>query len=198
MSAYGIGDDATVVAYDDAGGVIAARLVWMLRALERDAALLDGGLTAWDGELETDEMPPTPAAFTARAWPSARLATADDAAAVATSGAVLVDARPHERFLGAADDLDPRAGHIPGARSLPCREQLGPDDRLHPVATLRSTLAAAGIDVTTDVISCCGSGVTACHNLLVIEHVGLGTHRLYPGSWSQWSNDPDRPLATGE
>jgi thiosulfate/3-mercaptopyruvate sulfurtransferase len=195
MAACGIRDETTVVAYDDAGGVIAARLVWMLRALGHDAALLDGGVDAWTGPLETVEQPVTPAAFTAKPWPPERLATADDAA---RAGSVVVDARQHERFLGQPDGIDPRAGHIPGATSLPCREHLTPDGRLQPLPDLRARLTSAGIDGTTPVISYCGSGVTACHNLLVIEHAGLGLGRLYPGSWSQWSHDASRPVATGE
>jgi thiosulfate/3-mercaptopyruvate sulfurtransferase len=213
MGACGIGDDTTVVAYDDAGGVIAARLVWMLRALGRDAALLDGGLAAWTGPLETDEAPVRDATFTPTPWPAERLATADDAANPAH---VVVDARQRERFAGAPDGIDPRAGHIPGARSLPCREHLADDARLlpvdalrdrlaavgidgtAPVDALRDRLAAVGIDGTAPVVSYCGSGVTACHNLLVIEHAGLGLGRLYPGSWSQWSHDDARPVATGD
>lgn len=205
MSACGIGDDTQVVAYDDAGGVIAARLVWMLRALGRDAALLDGGLDAWSAgqaALETEERPVTPASFTPRPWPEERLASADETAA-ASSGAgrdaaVVIDARQRERFAGAPDGIDPRAGHIPGARSLPCREQLGTDGRLLPLEQLRTTLRDVGIDGSASVISYCGSGVTACHNLLVIEHAGFGAHRLFPGSWSQWANDASRPVATGD
>lgn len=195
MSACGIGDDAAVVAYDDAGGVIAARLVWMLRALGREAALLDGGIAAWDGPLETEEAPVAKATFTPQPWPTERLAAADDAVA---AGTVTVDARQRERFAGAPDGIDPRSGHIPGARSLPCREHLDANGRLLPVADLRERLAAAGIDGTVPVVSYCGSGVTACHNLLVIEHAGLGSGRLYPGSWSQWSHDATRPVATGD
>jgi thiosulfate/3-mercaptopyruvate sulfurtransferase len=193
MAACGIGDDTTVVAYDDAGGVIAARLVWMLRALGHDATLLDGGLEAWDGPLETTEAPVSPATFTPQPWPADRLASADDAAATRT---VTVDARQRERFDGAPDGLDPRSGHIPGARSLPCREHLGADGRLLPVSDLRARLAEVGIDGMAEVVSYCGSGVTACHNLLVIEHAGLGTGRLYPGSWSQWAHDTARPAET--
>lgn len=195
MSACGIGDEATVIAYDDAGGVIAARLVWMLRALGHDAALLDGGLAAWSGPLETHEAPVAEATFTPRPWPPERLASADDAA---EAGSVTVDARQRERFAGAPDGIDPRAGHIPGARSLPCRESLDADGRLLPVEALRERLAGVGINGTAPVVSYCGSGVTACHNLLVIEHAGLGTGRLYPGSWSQWSHDAARPVATGD
>jgi thiosulfate/3-mercaptopyruvate sulfurtransferase len=195
MGLLGIGDHTTVVAYDDAGGVIAARLVWMLRAIGHDAALLNGGTAAWDGELTTDEPIVAPARFTPRPWPAERLATPDDAA---DPGNVVIDARQRERFLGEPDGIDPRAGHIPGARSLPTREHLGPDDTLLPLDTLRRRLADVGIDGTQPVVSYCGSGVTACHNLLVVEHAGFGIGRLYPGSWSQWSNDASRPIAAGE
>lgn len=200
MSESGIGDGTQVVAYDDAGGVIASRLVWMLRVLGHDAALLDGGLSAWTGgALETEEQPTTPVSFTPTPWPTDRLASADDTAAAANGSAgVVIDARQRERFDGAPDGIDPRSGHIPGAHSLPCREHLDADGHLLPIDTLRTRLASAGIDGTTPVISYCGSGVTACHNLLVIEHAGLGTGRLYPGSWSQWSHDASRPVATSQ
>ncbi|HVW48001.1 MAG TPA: sulfurtransferase [Solirubrobacterales bacterium] len=192
MGALGISDDDTVVAYDDAGGVIAARLVWMLRVTGHEAALLDGGLAAWDGELATAPAVRAPAAFTAREWPADRLATIDEAAAAA-DGAIVIDARQRERYLGEPDDLDPRAGHIPGARSVPCRENLDDSGRVLPAAELR---ARFGVDDATDVISYCGSGVTACHNLLAMEQAGLGRGRLFPGSWSQWSRDPARPAET--
>jgi len=194
MAELGISDEATVVAYDDAGGVIAARLVWLLRAIGHDAALLDGGLDAGDRPLETGAAERLRAVFTAREWPAARLATMDDAADPALA---VIDARPHDRFAGGPDDVDPRAGHIPGARSLPCRENLASDRTFLPRSELRNRFAAVGIAAGAasgaDVVSYCGSGVTACHNLLAMEHSGLGLGRLYPGSWSQWSRDPSRP-----
>jgi thiosulfate/3-mercaptopyruvate sulfurtransferase len=205
MGGLGIGDDDTVIAYDDAGGVIAARLVWMLRATGHEAALLDGGLAAWRGELETDATVRPPATFTARPWPAERLATIDDVASAsaashtgATEPAVahpaLIDARPADRFAGGADPIDPRPGHIPGARSVPCRENLDPSGRLLPGDELRARFA---VGAAADVISYCGSGVTACHNLLAMEQAGLGAGRLFPGSWSQWSRDPARAAETG-
>ena len=194
MGRLGIGDDDTVVAYDDEGGVIAARLVWLLRATGHDAALLDGGLTAWAGRLETATPARGPRRFTARPWPEDRLAAMDEAADRAN---VVIDARARERFLGAVEPVDPRAGHIPGARSLPARGHLDRTGRLLPADELRRRLADVGIDGTRPVVSYCGSGVTACHNLLVMEHAGLGEGRLYPGSWSQWSHDAARPVATG-
>ncbi|MCH6171501.1 sulfurtransferase [Pseudonocardia alaniniphila] len=194
MSALGIGDDDVVVAYDDAGGVMAARLVWMLRATGHEAALLDGGIQAYDGPLETDPPLRAPATFTARPWPQDKLASIEDAAQAGAH--IVIDARQRERFEGAPDNLDPRFGHIPGARSVPCRENLAPDGRFLPQDELRATFAAAGITGEEPVISYCGSGVTACHNLIALEHAGLGGGRLFPGSWSQWSRDPNRPVET--
>ncbi|MEV4421579.1 sulfurtransferase [Patulibacter sp. NPDC049589] len=194
LAAVGIGDADVVIAYDDAGGVMAARLVWMLRATGHDAALLDGGIGAWDGPLETGPESAAPAVFTARPWPEDLLADVDDATDRAN---VVIDARPGDRYAGAADQLDPRAGHIPGARSVPARGNLGPDGRLLPVDALRERFAAAGVTADAPLVSSCGSGVTACHNLLAIEHAGLGRGRLYPGSWSAYSRDATRPVATG-
>lgn len=196
MAQLGIGDDDTVVAYDDAGGVIAARLVWMLRATGHDAALLDGGLAAWEGPLETEPAARPATRFTARPWSAGVLATIDDAADPAN---VVLDARERGRYRGdGPDPVDPRAGHIPGARSLPCRENLDGRGRFLPVDELRARFAAAGVRAGSPVVSYCGSGVTACHNLLALEHAGLGEGRLFPGSWSQWSRDPARPVATGD
>lgn len=196
MSAAGIADDDLVVAYDDAGGVIAARLAWMLRVTGHDAALLDGGTAAWPGPLEAGEVAVEPATFSARPWPAERLATIDEVASL-PAGTVLVDARPRERYEGAPDPLDPRAGHIPGARCLPCREQLGQDGALVRRGAVLANHRALGIGPSTPVVASCGSGVTACHELLVLEWLGLGPGRLFPGSWSQWSRDPSRPVATG-
>jgi thiosulfate/3-mercaptopyruvate sulfurtransferase len=194
MASLGIGDDDVVVAYDDAGGVMAARLVWMLRVTGHEAALLDGGIQAWNGALETDTPSRAPATFAARPWPAERLASIDEAADTASN--VVIDARQRERFGGAAADLDPRFGHIPGAHSVPCRENLTDDGHFLPADQLRAKFGAAGITGNEPVISYCGSGVTACHNLLALEHAGLGLGRLFPGSWSLWSRDPDRPLET--
>jgi thiosulfate/3-mercaptopyruvate sulfurtransferase len=198
LAELGIDDGDTVIAYDDAGGIMAARLVWMLRATGRDAAILDGGIQAWPHPLSTkpvDRSDAIPAFPEERPWPADRLASIEDAAGAPQREVPLIDARPRERFDGAPDNLDPRAGHIPGARSVPCRENLGPDGRLKPVAELREAFAAAGVtgDGEQEVISYCGSGVTSCHNLLVMEQAGLGVWRLFPGSWSQWSREPGRP-----
>jgi thiosulfate/3-mercaptopyruvate sulfurtransferase len=194
LARLGISDADTVVAYDDAGGTTAARLVWMLRATGRSATLLDGGLQAYSGPLETGTPAREPAPFTPRPWPEDYLATIDEAT---DAGNVVVDARDRARYRGDTEPVDPRPGHIPGARSLPCRENLGPDGRFLPVPQLRQKLTEAGVADAATLISYCGSGVTACHNLLMIEHAGLGRGRLYPGSWSQYSHT-SRPAATGD
>ncbi|GIF19488.1 thiosulfate/3-mercaptopyruvate sulfurtransferase [Actinoplanes tereljensis] len=194
MAELGIGDDDTVIAYDDAGGVMAARLVWMLRATGHDAALLDGGLGAYPGELET-AVPQRPrATFTHRPWPADRLAGIDEAA---SGSFVVIDARQPERFRGESEPIDPRPGHIPGARSVPCRENVDADGRFLAPQVLRERFAKAGVTADSEVISYCGSGVTACHNLLALERAGFAPARLYPGSWSQYSAT-DRPAATGD
>jgi thiosulfate/3-mercaptopyruvate sulfurtransferase len=191
MGSLGIGDRTTVVAYDDAGGTIAARLVWLLRVTGHDAALLDGGLTAWSGPLSLAPVVREPAAFTSVPWPAERVAGIADL----SSAEHLVDARQGERFRGEVEPVDARAGHIPGAESLPCRESLDSDGRFLPPAQLQSRLAAIGISAGDDVVSYCGSGVTACHNLLMLELVGYGAGRLYPGSWSQYAAT-DLPAAS--
>lgn len=194
MGRLGIGDGDPVVAYDDAGGVTAARLVWMLRAIGHDAALLDGGLQAWGGELETAAPAVAPARFTSVPWPRDRLASIDEAA---DRGNVVLDARDGERYRGESEPVDPRAGHIPGAHSLPTRENLDAAGRFLSPAALHARFQDGGVRDGAATVSYCGSGVTACHALLALEHAGLGPGRLYAGSWSQWSHAADRPAATG-
>jgi thiosulfate/3-mercaptopyruvate sulfurtransferase len=219
MARLGIADGSTVVAYDDAGGTVAARLVWMLRATGHAAALLDGGIPAYRGPLEQapleqapleqaplgqaplgqaplgQALPERPAAsFTPRPWPAGRLAGLGDAT---DPGLVVLDARDRARYRGDSEPVDPRPGHIPGARSLPCRENLAPDGTFLPAGRLRERLAGVGVTDAAQVVSYCGSGVTACHNLLVLEYAGLGHGRLYPGSWSQYSHTT-RPAALGD
>jgi thiosulfate/3-mercaptopyruvate sulfurtransferase len=196
MEKAGIGDGDVVVAYDDQGGVYAARLVWMLRVIGQEAALLDGGFAAWPGSLETGPVQRQPTrGFTPVPWPEGQAVGIEEAG----SAPLLLDARPRERYAaeGGDDPFDPRAGHIPGAVSLPCRENLGLDGRLLPVDDLRERLAAVGVEAGTPVVSYCGSGVTACHNLLVLEYTGLGEGALFPGSWSQWSRDLSREIVSG-
>lgn len=197
MQSLGVGDADTVVAYDDDGGVIAARLVWLLRVTGHDAALLDGGLTGWDAPLEAGAWDPTgvlPKRFTAAPWPQDALA---DIAEVTDPDVLLLDARDRERYRGDTEPVDPRAGHIPGARNVPCRANVQSDGRLLHVEQLRRRFAEAGVTSASPVVAYCGSGVTACHTLLTLELAGFPGGRLYPGSWSQYSAT-DRPAAVGE
>jgi thiosulfate/3-mercaptopyruvate sulfurtransferase len=195
LGELGIRDSDTVIAYDDAGGVIAARLVWMLRVTGREAALLDGGIQAWPHPRSTEPTQRPPSNAEVRPWPAGLLAGIDE---VAAGGGLLIDARPRERFRGDQEDpVDPQPGHIPGAVSVPAREHLDDSGRLLPVADLHAVFTEAGIERGEEVVSYCGSGVTACHNLLALEHAGLGLGRLYPGSYSQWSRDPTRPIEVG-
>jgi thiosulfate/3-mercaptopyruvate sulfurtransferase len=191
MRSVGIGDDDMVVAYDDDSGAIAARLVWMLRATGHQAALLDGGITAWRGVRVSGSVSRPEARFTERPWPASTLVSLDEVSAVR-----LLDARPRERYRGDLEPLDARPGHIPGAVNLPCRENVDPSGLLLPVPELRRRLVDAGVS-DGPWASSCGSGVTACHTLLVAEHLGLPAGRLYAGSWSQWSHT-DLPAATGD
>jgi thiosulfate/3-mercaptopyruvate sulfurtransferase len=189
MRECGIGDTDMVVAYDDDSGAMAARLVWMLRVTGRQAALLDGGILAWRGPRERGVTTRPPADFAVRPWPDDRLASIDD-----LDGVAVLDARPADRFRGENEVIDPRPGHIPGARSVPARDNSDHRGLLLPVPELRARLTDAG--VAPGWVSSCGSGVTACHTLLVAEHLGLAEGRLYPGSWSQWAAT-DRPAALG-
>lgn len=187
MSAAGIGPDDTVLAYDDDNGVMASRLVWMLRVTGHRAAVLDGGITAWRGPIEQGEVRREPTVFPAVPWPADLVLGIDD-----LDGRQLVDARPAERFRGEVEPIDARPGHVPGASSLPCRESTDDAGRLLPVPVLRERYAG----LKPGWVSYCGSGVTACHALLVAEHLGLPQGRLYAGSWSQWAAT-DRPAELG-
>lgn len=195
MARHGIGDDTVVIAYDDQSGLVAGRLVWMLRRTGHDAAVLDGGLPAWSGPLATGDAPEEAprAQFTPRPWPAAYFV---DTAAVQQrdpATTALIDARAGERYRGETEPIDPQAGHVPGASSVPLTGNLGPDGRFLPAERLVERFAPfAG----RQVIAYCGSGVSACHNLLALEATGrLGT--LYVGSWSAWSSTPGLPVATG-
>lgn len=194
MGRLGIGDRIRVVVYDDAGGIVAARLWWMLDVLGREVAVLDGGIQAWTGKLSKAKARPGEADFTPRPWPEAVRVSADQVAASLDGDAVLIDARSAERHAqGSA--IDPRPGHIPGARSAPVGDNL-------EQGRWKSPRALRGIyeDVAADgenVIAYCGSGVTACADLLGRRLAGLPDGRLYPGSWSQWGADEDRPARKG-
>ena len=198
MSALGIGDGTTVVAYDDTGGVTAGRLVVMLRMLGHDAAVLNGGLQAWPGQVDTGWVHPTLATFTARPWPTDRLASADQTAATIDAGGVALDARSPERFTGQVTQIDPRPGHIPGARNAPWASAMTDDGRVRSVDELRAYYTSLGVADDVETVAYCGSGVSACVNIVAIEHAGFTPPRLYVASWSGWSADADRPTELGD
>jgi thiosulfate/3-mercaptopyruvate sulfurtransferase len=182
--------------------VYAARLWWMLRWLGHGrVAVLDGGIPSWQraGGVLTAE--PTPAPTGAPPYPDRpSLAPRVDAAGVAARAPrrALLDARSGERFRGEAEPIDLVAGHIPGALNRFHRDNLGDDGVFKAPARLREEFAVVlGDRAPDEVIHSCGSGVTACHNLLAMEHAGLAGSLLYPGSWSEWSADPARPIARG-
>ena len=201
----GVRADTSVVAYDDGNGAVAARAWWLLRWAGMPAdqvAVLDGGWAAWvaDGRPTTAEAA-QPAAGDVVVRPGAMpVLDADDVAALARSG-VLLDARAAPRYRGETEPVDPKAGHIPGARNLPATEITGPDGRVRAPAELAERFAARGAAGATPVAAYCGSGVNAAALVLAAEHAGLRSPdhpvALFPGSWSQWSSDPSRPVATG-
>lgn len=191
LGRVGIAEGTPVVAYDDAGGSNAARLWWMLHVLGEPAAVLDGGLPGWPHALETTLPDVAPVVRTPRPWPADRFVGADD---VAATEAVIYDARTAERYAHGDPAIDPRPGHIPGAVSAPWAANLAEDGRLRPPEDLRR-LYAAGAE--RGAIAYCGSGVTACLDLLAMEAAGITGTALYAGSWSQWGSDPSRPAEIG-
>ena len=197
----GITPATQVVALDAQGGVYASRLWWMLRWMgHASVAVLDGGLGAWmaaGGPLGT--ATPTRTAVSEYPERPPLVATIDASALNERLGTLaIVDARAAERFRGEVEPIDKTAGHIPGASNRFHKDNLGADGRFKPVDQLRAEFGALlGARPTTEVVHQCGSGVTACHNLLAMEHAALRGTLLYPGSWSEWSSDPARPVATG-
>ena len=197
MGRMGIDRSSFVVAYDDRGGAIAARLWWMLTSQGHDSAtVLDGGIQAWrdlGGDLSTVVVDPVPAVFDAQPWTGT---VTIDEVADRRATATILDARDADRYAGDVEPVDPKAGHIPGAMSQPMTGNLGTDLRFHPPQVLQRRFDAMGIGERTHVIAHCGSGVTACHTILAAEIAGLPRPDLYVGSWSDWSST-DRPIATG-
>ncbi|MBT9457586.1 MAG: sulfurtransferase [Burkholderiaceae bacterium] len=198
----GVRPGVQVVTYDGQGGMYAARLWWMLRWIGHGTvAVLDGGLSAWTaaGCALSQTLTATPDASAAYPLGESLAPSLDGDALLARLGRVrLIDARAGERFRGEVEPLDKLAGHIPGASNRFFKDNLQADGRFKPAAALREDFAALlGAHAPAEVVHQCGSGVTACHNLLAMELAGLGGSQLYPGSWSEWSSDPSRPVARG-
>jgi 3-mercaptopyruvate sulfurtransferase SseA len=195
---WGIGDGDSVVVYDATGGLAAARAWWLLRwGGLTDVRLLDGGLDAWvraGGEQETGDVVSVPGGVTLTGG-GMPVVSIDEAVELPSSG-VLLDARAGERYRGEIEPVDPRAGHVPGAVSAPTTENLAPDGTFRTAADLRERFALLGVTPGTRVGVYCGSGVTAAHEIAALAEVGIEA-ALWPGSWSQWANDADRPATTG-
>lgn len=200
FGALGIADNTTVIAYDDRGGAFAGRLVWMLRILGQRAALLDGGIEAWatdsDGDVEGGAVETTSVERSVHDWPLDALADAVDVAQHIRNGGVVIDSRDPARYAGEIEPIDSVAGHVPGASNLPFADNLDADGRFRSGDELLARFEPF-TERSDRPIVYCGSGVTACHNALAMEHAGLGLPRVYVGSWSGWTADPDRPIATG-
>lgn len=196
---WGVRSGVPVVVYDAVGGMSAARAWWLLRwAGVADVRLLDGGLDAWraaGGRLDVGEVVARPGDVVLEAGALATIGP-DEAQRLARDG-LLLDARAAERFRGEVEPVDPRAGHIPGAVSAPTSQNLDPAGRFLPTGALAERFAGLGALAGAPVGVYCGSGVTAAHQVAALAAVGVDA-ALYPGSWSQWSSDPDRPVATGD
>ena len=200
LGALGIGNEATVVAYDDMGGAYASRLVWMLRTIGQSAALLDGGRQAWKGVMDRGQVEIDPVERDIIPWPLEALANSpavdsDVVAAHIANGGTVIDSRAPERYRGETEPLDKVAGHIPGAVNLPFADNL--DGTGHFISNDRLVERFASIEDPSPIVYC-GSGVTACHNALAIEATGRPLPRLYVGSWSGWSTEDGRVIAVGD
>lgn len=195
----GIVPGVQVITYDAQGGPYAARAWWLLRWLGHDAvAVLDGGPAAWQsaGGALVDHVTPAAAQPPYPALPPGMPTIAVEALLAALGRVRVVDARAAERFRGDVEPLDRVAGHIPGASNRFFKNNLQADGRFKPAVLLRAEFDAYKTPAA-EVVHQCGSGVTACHNLLAMAHAGLEGSQLYAGSWSEWSSDPSRPVATG-
>ena len=203
LGSKGIDDGTQVVVYDDRGGMIAARLWWLLRWLgHENVAVLDGGYPSWvaDGNPVTDESPmPIPKMFLPK-FQSRMLSSVDDVLLnFGDPGKLLVDSRAPERFRGEQEPIDPIAGRIPGAVNYFWGKNLDSKGYFEIKDIFRGRFVTIFRDIPTEnIIFYCGSGVTSAHNILAVVHAGLGMPKLYVGSWSHWITDPERPIVIGE
>ncbi|HEY8815592.1 MAG TPA: sulfurtransferase [Candidatus Dormibacteraeota bacterium] len=196
MRRAGVNSATKVIAYDDAGGSVASRLWFLLRFFGHESqAVLDGGIGAWGGPMETVE--PQIARGDFRSSTPERSGILDFEDVSKLRGVPLIDARAGERYRGENEPIDPKAGHIPGALSAPWADNLGPDGRFKSPEELRKRFAELGIGDDTGAVAYCGSGVNATHDLLAMELAGIKNGRLYAGSWSDWSAR-DAPVSTGK
>jgi thiosulfate/3-mercaptopyruvate sulfurtransferase len=199
LGRWGIDDGVQVVAYDQGPGAYGARLWWMLRWVgHQRIAVLNGGFAAWQKAglpVTTDPGVRAVRRFLPRASNAMSVTTAELEQSLSSKNTVLIDARGADRFAGENETIDPIAGHVPGALNRPFTLNLDADSRFLPPEALRRSFSDVTGSDAQNVVSMCGSGVTACHNLLAMEIAGLDGARLYPGSWSEWIRDPHRPIA---
>jgi thiosulfate/3-mercaptopyruvate sulfurtransferase len=200
LRGWGISDDTQVVAYDAHGGMFAARLWWLLRWVGHPAvAVLDGGLAAWQSQglgMVTLAERRTPGTISDKPSLVKTVSVEEVVANLSTQERTVVDARAADRYRGENETIDPVGGHIPGAKNRFFKDNLGADGRFKDAAQLKEEFAPLFASAPQAIMQC-GSGVTACHNLLALEVAGLPGAALYPGSWSEWCADPARPVATG-
>lgn len=201
VRAWGIDDDTHVVVYDDGGHAMAARAWWQLRWIGvQHVSVLHGGYKAWiAGKYPvTTEIPAVHFShFISRLQEQVLVSSADVLNQLECPVMCLIDARSHERYAGESEPIDARSGHIPGAICHPFSDNMDNEGRFLPPEQLRETFAAL-LSEGLEAVFYCGSGVTACHNLLAMEYAGLPGAKLYPGSWSEWITDESRPVATLE
>ncbi|WP_395823041.1 sulfurtransferase [Collimonas sp.] len=197
---WGVSDDTQVVAYDAHGGMYAARLWWLLRSIGHDSvAVLDGGLAAWQAEgqpLTTREPTPAPGSICAKAALTRSVDAHDILINLTSQRQIVIDARAPDRFRGENETIDPVGGHIPGAKNRFFKDNLQADGRFKSGHQLHEEFSTLISEPRAAVMQC-GSGVTACHNLLALEIAGLHGAALYPGSWSEWCADAARPIVKG-
>lgn len=203
LCAWGVSSDTQVIAYDDISGAFAARMWWMLRWMGHDkVAVLDGGLQKWQaqgGALSTDIPEFVPGNFEAEIQADWLMDIDTVQSELAQGNITLIDARAADRYTGKDQKTDPVPGHVPGANNLPFGGNLTPEGIFAPADVIRSRFSGLIADQSLEnIVNMCGSGVTACHNLLALEIAGITPTRLFVGSWSQWIRDSSRPVATGE